>query len=104
MRPIVQTLVNGQNLQIPLDTYQNPFDVSVDVVVTGTVTYSVFTSNDNPWSGNAPINNSLLTPFTAAQATSGAAAITTVVRQVYVQVLSGTGSITVRVTQGGVMG
>lgn len=103
MRPIVQTLTNGQNLQVPLDMYLKPFQVSVDVVVTGTVTYVVHGSNDDPFSGSAPTNFIAPDPI-ASGSVSAQASITVPVRQLYVQVTAGTGSIALRVSQSGMLG
>lgn len=48
MRPIVKSQTGtGETATVPMDTYQNPFNVTVKVVVSGTVTYTVQSTNDN---------------------------------------------------------
>lgn len=102
MRPISQTLSGpAATLVIPLDVYEDPFQVSVDCVVNGAVTYQVGTSNDDPWTGQPPTNvNSLI----ASGSVNAQQTITAPVRQLYVQVTAGTGSVTVRVVQSGARG
>ncbi len=99
MRPISQTLTGpAAVLAIPLDIYEDPFSVTVDCVVSGTVTYQVGTSNDDPFSGSAPVN---INPLIASGSINAKSTISAPVRQLYVQVTAGTGSVTVRVVQAG---
>ncbi len=101
MRPISQTL-NGPAaaLQIPLDIYEDPFSVAIDCVVTGTVTYEVQASNDEPFSGTAPTDFITATPI-ASGSVSAQATVSVPVRQLYASVTAGTGSVTIRVIQAG---
>ena len=105
MRPIVQTISAPGSLIIPLDFHQNPGSVYIDVTVIGTVSYGVQASNDDPFSGSAPTNFTTVPPIAAATAAAAQATISGAIpRQLYVTLASGSGSITVRVIQAGVMG
>jgi hypothetical protein len=56
MRPIVVSKTGeGSSSIVPMDTYQNPFNVTIKVVVSGTVTYTVQSTNDD-------IQNAAVTP------------------------------------------
>lgn len=108
MRPITRSLTGVANdVPTPLDIYLTPFNVTIQVIVTGTITYSVQWTNDdvfasgyNPATGNwfAAATNltnatdnevgTLQSPVTATRL------ITT----------AGTGTATMRVTQAGVFG
>jgi hypothetical protein len=105
MRPIIQTVVAGGSLQIPLDLYQRPFDVMIDIIVNGAGTYTVQASNDDPFSGSAPTNfvtsgaNGVVLPAAASTAAAQGSITGNPVRQLYFTVSAG--SATIRVVQAG---
>lgn len=108
MRPIIQTLTAGGTLQIPLDMYQRPFNVTIDVIVNGAGTYGVQASNDDPFNGPFPPVNFMasaapgLGNFAAiapGATTNQQADVSTPVRQLYFTVSAG--SATIRVMQAG---
>jgi hypothetical protein len=101
---VTQTGVGNSAWQ-PMDYAQNPFSVTLDVIVSGTVTYTVITTNDNvqlpgfvPGSANpGPAISALTAKSAAAQATLGPQPTVAV----QLQVSAGTGSATLRIIQGG---
>jgi hypothetical protein len=106
VRPITLTLTNGQSQVIPLDRYLNPFQVEVDAVITGTLTYGVQCSNDDPWSGNPPttFTTTPAAPIPAGSTTSLQGSVLVPVRQLYAAATAGTGSVTIRIIQAGQLG
>lgn len=106
MRPVTlsQTGV-GNSVPIPVDIYLTPFNVTLAVEVTGTVTYSVVWTTDDVWNivagslnWNAAASN--LTGATTNQIGS----LVSPVSAVQLQVTGGTGTATLRVVQAGVTG
>jgi hypothetical protein len=106
MRPIVQTVTAGNSLQIPLDMYQRPFNVTADVIINTSGTYTLQASNDDPYSGSVPTNFMPNTTNTAELNLPPAASTTSLqgystipIRQLYLTVSAG--SVTIRVMQAG---
>ena len=104
MRPFVTTVlgVGGSNVYAP-DTYVSPFNMSLSVLVTGTVTYSVqYTFDDiyakgyNPATGNWVDHPSL-----SAKSVSADSNIAYPVMGVRVNVTAGTGTARLTVIQAG---
>lgn len=104
MRPIVISKTGaGSSSIVPLDTYRNPFNVSIGVVVSGTVDYTIqHTYND--------VQNSAVTPTWYSQSSlTGKTAnadgyYTFAVTAVKILVNSGTGSATATIIQSGMPG
>jgi hypothetical protein len=106
MRPVTlsQTGV-GNSVPIPVDIYLTPFNVTLSVEVTGTVTYSVVWTTDDVWNiAAANLNwNPAASNLTAAT-TNQVGSLISPVTAVQLQVTAGTGTATLRVVQAGVMG
>lgn len=106
MRPITlsQTGV-GNSVPIPVDIYLTPFNVTLAVEVTGTVTYSVAWTTDDVW--NTPAGslnwNAAAANLTAAT-TNQVGSLISPVTAIQLQVTAGTGTAMLRVVQAGVMG
>jgi len=108
MRPITYSILNGPatGVPIPLDLYLNPFNVSLQVTITGAPTYTVeFTNDDvysptyNPASGNW----TALAGMTAATANANATLISpaTAVRIRQTAGVGPANAVQLRVTQAG---
>jgi hypothetical protein len=106
MRPITFTLVNGQSQIVVLDKFLTPFQVEVDAVISGAATYGVQCSNDDPFSGNPPTNFTTTppAPIPAGTAASAQGSVLVPVRQLFVSVTAGAGSVTFRIVQAGSLG
>lgn len=106
MRPVTlsQTGV-GNSVPIPVDIYLTPFNVTLTVEVTGTVTYSVVWTTDDVW--NIPAGSLNWQPAAAnltAATTTQVGSLVSPVTAIQLQVTAGTGTATLRVVQAGVMG
>lgn len=90
---------------IPLDYAQNPFNATLDVIVTGTVTYTVITTNDDVFDtgfvGGSANPGPAITALTAKAAAGQAALGPNPVTAVQLQISAGTGSATLRIIQPG---
>ncbi len=102
MRPVqVEVTGVGNGPWIPLDIYQNPFNASLAVEVSGTVTYSVVWTVDDIWNVSDP--TSFAGPANLQGATtSQVGSLTSPVTAVQLQVTAGTGTATLRVVQAGI--
>lgn len=108
MRPITRSLTGvGNDVPIPLDIYLTPFNVSIQVTVTGTITYSVqwtqddvFATGYNPATGNWFAAAANLTAATDNEAGSLVSPVTAV----RLITTAGTGTAAMRVVQAGVFG
>jgi hypothetical protein len=104
MRPVVLSVTGvGNSVPDPLDHYLTPFNVSLAVVVTGTITYTVqytyddvFAPNYNPATGNW-----LPHPSLTAQTATKDSNIAYPVRAVRLTTSAGTGTATLTVIQAG---
>jgi hypothetical protein len=104
MRPVVLSVTGVGNSAVdPLDHYLTPFNVSLAVVVTGTITYTVqytyddvFAPNYNPATGNW-----LPHPSLTAQTATKDSNIAYPVRGVRLTTSAGTGTATLTVIQAG---
>jgi hypothetical protein len=104
MRPVVLSVTGvGNSVPDPLDHYLTPFNVSLAVVVTGTITYTVqytyddvFAANYNPATGNW-----LPHPSLTAQTATKDSNIAYPVRGVRLTTSAGTGTATLTVIQAG---
>jgi hypothetical protein len=104
MRPVVLSVTGvGNSVPDPLDHYLTPFNVSLAVVVTGTITYTVqytyddvFAANYNPATGNW-----LPHPSLTAQTATKDSNIAYPVRAVRLTTSAGTGTATLTVIQAG---
>lgn len=104
MRPVTVSVTGvGNSPWIPLDLYQDPFNVSLAVEVTGVVTYSVVWTTDDIWNTTNP--QSFAGPANLQGATTTqAGSIGAPVTAVQLQVTAGTGTAQLRVLQAGVKG
>jgi hypothetical protein len=103
MRPVTvsQTGV-GNSPWIPLDIHQNPFNVTLAVEVTGTVTYSVVWTTDDIWNVTNPTATAGPNNLQAAT-TNQVGDVVYPVTAVQLQVTAGTGTAQLRVIQSGTM-
>ena len=104
MRPIVISKTGvGSSSTAPLDTYENPFNVGIGVVVSGTVTYSIQHTFDD-------IQNAAVTPVwfnhptLNAQSANADGNYAFPVRAIKVLVTAGAGSATATIVQAGMPG
>lgn len=106
MRPIIRPLTGvGNDVPVPLDQYLTPFNASIAVTVSGTITYSVQWTQDDPF--NPPTGG--LNWFAAAANLTGATdnevgSLMAPVRAVRLITTAGTGTATMTVNQAGVIG
>lgn len=105
MREIVQTLTaTGVTAPAVLDTYISPFNVSIAVVISGTVSYSVQYTLDNPFSEEFDANTATWFnhPDLTAQTTSTVGNFAFPVRAVRLNsTITGAGSTTINIIQAG---
>jgi hypothetical protein len=104
MRPItISKTGTGSSSMAVLDHYQSPFNVSVGVVVSGTVNYTIQHTFDNVLAeGVTPVWFSH--PTLASQAANADGNYAFPVRAIKVLVNSGTGSATATIIQAGLPG
>ena len=104
MRPVVLSVTAVGNSAVdPLDHYLTPFNVSLGVVVTGTITYTVqYTYDDVFAAGYTPASGNWL-PATglSAQTTTKDGSISFPVTGVRLNTSAGTGTATLTVIQAG---
>ena len=99
MRPIVVSKTGtGSSASIPLDTYENPFNVGIGVVVSGTVNYTIQHTFDDP--AGSPVFFSHPTLAALAANADGNSAFP--VRAIKILVNSGAGTATAPIIQAGV--
>lgn len=105
MRPITlsQTGV-GNSVPIPCDIYLTPFNVSLGVEVTGTVTYSVQWTFDDVWDPNATITWDPAAANLTAAVDNQQGSLVSPVTAVRLSVTAGTGTAKLRLVQAGVFG
>jgi hypothetical protein len=106
VRPVTlsQTGV-GNSVPIPVDLYLTPFNITLSVEVTGTVTYSVVWTTDDVW--NVPagsLNWQAAAANLTGATTNQVGSLISPVTAVQLQVTAGTGTATLRVVQAGVLG
>lgn len=92
---------------VPLDLYLTPFNVTLQCIVNGVATYSVEWTNDDVFSPTFDPNTANW--FAAAANLTGATTnqvgtLQAPVTAVRVRTTAGAGSVSMRVTQAGVMG
>lgn len=100
----VDTVATGAGQEIPTDVYVNNFNATLATEVTGVVNYTIQYTMDDIWSGSAGpfVWNSVA--GMQAQTTPQIAQQTQVVRAFRVLTNSGTGSVKLIYTQGGIGG
>jgi len=106
MRPITYSITGvGDGAVIPIDIYQNPTTISLGVVVSGTITFTVQYTYDNVFDPN--FNPATATWFAVTGLTAGSAnadaALTAPPHGVRMITTAGTGTATLTLTQAGVM-
>jgi hypothetical protein len=103
MRPQTVTVSSqAASAWIPLDYKQTPFNATVAVVVSGTLTYSVEYTVDNVLAGTSPTAFNAEDTTLVGAAASQAGAITSPVMAVRLNVTAYTsGSATMTILQGG---
>lgn len=104
MRPVVVTQQGaGSSATVPLDHYQNPFQVGIGVVVSGTVNYTIQHTFDDIF--DAAVTPTWFShPTLASLAANADGNYAFPIRAVKVLVNSGTGSATATVIQAGMPG
>ena len=104
MRPVVLSVTGvGTSLPDPLDHYLTPFNVSLAVVVTGTITYTVQYTYDDVFAANydPATGNWLPHPSLTAQTATKDSNIAYPVRAVRLTTSAGTGTAALTVIQAG---
>jgi hypothetical protein len=107
MRPVTVTATVGVNSpSVPLDIYANPTSVDIDVIVNGTVNYTVQYTADDPFSPtfNPATANWFNHPTLQAQTANGDGNFAYPPRAVQLVINSGPGSATMRIIQAGTNG
>lgn len=100
---IVAKTGTGSSSIVPLDTYRNPFNVGIGVVVSGTVNYTIQHTFDD-------VQNASVTPVwfshpsLAALAANADGNYAFPVRAIKILVNSGTGTATATIIQAGMPG
>jgi hypothetical protein len=101
MRPTtISQTGSGESNWVPLDTYKNPFNVSLAVVVTGTVNYTVQHTLDNVQDAAVTptaFDHEYLTGLAASQDGNYAFPV----RAVRIKVNSGSGTAALTIQQAG---
>lgn len=104
MRPIVISKTGtGSSSVAPLDTYRNPFNIGIGVVVSGTVNYTIQHTFDD-------IFNSAVTPVWFSHPTLASLAVNAdgnyafPIRAIKILVNSGSGTATATLLQAGMPG
>lgn len=98
----VDTLQVGASTEVPLDQYVTAFNVSVAVVVTGTINYTVQYTFDDIFGGApGPFNWNAFTTFTGGGTASGNGTLVSPARAVRVLTNSGGGTAKMLVVQSG---
>lgn len=100
--PAVQSQTGtGTSVAIALDDFQNPFNVSLLASLSGTATFTIEYTMDDPCFVTAANSTWVAVPnFSAVSATtSGAFTVTS--KAVRINVASGTGIVTLKVLQAG---
>ena len=101
MRPIVVSQTGaGSSASIPLDTFRNPFNVGIGVVVSGTVNYTIQHTFDDPAGSPTWFNH----PTLASLAANADGNYAFPIRALKVLVNSGAGSATATIIQAGIRG
>lgn len=110
MRPVTVTTTDASadpvaSPPVPLDIYLNPFNVSLQAVVTGTVDYDVQYTNDNIWDPAWDPDTANWTTYTDfdGETTSQSHPTTDVVRAVRLLQNSGDGSVQLTIVQSGLI-
>ena len=104
MRPVVLSVTGvGNSVPDPLDHYLTPFNVSLAVVVTGTITYTVQYTYDDVFAPtyNPATGNWLPHPSLTAQTATKDSNIAYPVRAVRLTTSAGTGTATLTDSQAG---
>ena len=100
---IVSKTASGSSATIPLDTYENPFNVGLGVVVAGTVNYTIQHTFDD-------VQDAAVTPVWFSHPTLAALAVNAdgnyafPVRAIKILVNSGAGTATATIIQAGMPG
>lgn len=103
MKPVVTSITGvGNSPWVPLDQYLTPSDVTIGIEVTGTVTYSVVVTPDNPFTVGSPTSFPGPAGLTAQSANALVELGTLPVAAVQLQVTAGTGTATMTVLQAGI--
>ena len=96
---VAQTGV-GSSSTIPMNLDSTPFNVGFGVVVSGTVTYTVQHSFDNPWTTDSPVWFDH--PTVASETANADGNYAFPVAAIKVAVTSGSGTATLTVIQAGI--
>lgn len=105
MRAITKSVTGvGTTTPIPLDNYISPFNVGFGVVVSGTATYTVQHSFDNPFAAGYTAAGATWFdhPDVAAETTNADGNYAFPVAAIRVNLTSGSGTATITATQAGI--
>ena len=108
MRPVVVSKTGvGYSTPVVLDQYLTPENCGLAAIVTGTVTYSLEISQDDPFATYATDYNTngnwfTLTGFSPAVSVTTPSNLAYPARAIRINIATGTGSVTLTVNQVGV--
>ena len=106
MREVVQTLsATGVTAPVPMDQYISPFNVGLGVIVSGTVSYTVQHTFDDPFASNFDPSTATWFNHTdlTSQSTSQDGNYAFPVRAIRLNAtITGTGSATIKIAQAGI--
>ena len=97
---VVSQTNTGSSAIIPMNLDSTPFNVGFGVTITGTPTYTVQHTFDNPWTTTSPVWFDH--PTVAAETTNQDGNYAFPVAAIKVAVTSGTGTATLTVIQAGI--
>jgi hypothetical protein len=108
VRPVTVSLTGSplNSAVIPLDIYANPTSVDIDVIVSGTITYSVQYTADDPFAPtfNPATANWFNHPNLTALSVSADGNFAFPPRAVWLITTAGSGTATMRIIQAGTNG
>jgi hypothetical protein len=99
MTPISITTTSGRSPVAQVDNFQAPFNVGIHLVVTGTPTYNVELTPQDPMDATPTVWNAA--PSLSGLTTSQAVSMTVPCRAISLNITGGSGSVTAYITQAG---
>lgn len=92
----------GTSNWIPLDFHVHPFNVGLYAKVSGTVSFSLEVTGDDPLSGATPDAYTMASPFAASTSASAFGALTIPAKAIRINNASGSGSIKLTIVESGI--
>jgi hypothetical protein len=105
MRPVRFTLSAAGSQLVPLDWRAGPINVAINAVVSGTVTYTITQTLDDPYAASAPTNFFAVGSNFAAATTSQQGSLVNVpATALNVTYSSGTGTLSLEIVTSSALG